>query len=536
MLEYKVSSSNNKHKCRQIINGFDKPKQCNTLLSPDINRTITKDAYIYDVTFFDKDDIEQKADAISFRKLPKGYIKVVLQKIPHAYGRLFVHIVDYKPIEKKPFDLPIKKIDEHYIFTLINFLDKYIEKTTNYYHYGYLSMKIAMLIQFAASYVPGIKKIFHISMTGERSSGKSQFARYWGLTLYSENSVSSNATSISIPKLRGTMESFNLFGKDYRYQYRGLLGEKKLIIIDEIKEAPDVKNNMKQYLLEPNYEYTKQGSNNQMYERTAQCVVTQNEDTKHIEKYSKEIKNLYKDDNLKLYNGNNVVTKPAWDANIDLTLPLYEYKNEYLRYCVRKIRDEYERHQINWIDGSELALKQRFYFFFFLGSSKTNTELTNAIRNNNIKPVISNNLDILKLVDSTNLIKYLEDSYEYIEGTNDLEYFIKIDKLLKEYNKRNDARTKEMSYIMIKLIRILDKRKYCTDVDLQIFQYLLECIDNKIEVADTNEFKINGPHVIQDENVVEENNEYNSTIDSSISDSMIKTSEEWGYSSHDDFN
>ena len=103
------------------------------------------------------------------------------------------------------------------------------------------------------------------------------------------------------------------------------------------------------------------------------------------------------------------------------------------------------------------------------------------------------------------LAKLLESRASMTKGTNDLEYFEKIDKLLEQYEKRTDARTKEMSYMVIKLLRIIDGRDYCTDTDLKIYQYMLENIDNKIEVADTDTFKVNGPHFVNEDDIQESN-------------------------------
>jgi tRNA C32,U32 (ribose-2'-O)-methylase TrmJ len=85
------------------------------------------------------------------------------------------------------------------------------------------------------------------------------------------------------------------------------------------------------------------------------------------------------------------------------------------------------------------------------------------------------------------------------EGKNDIEFFDKVDKLLVAYHKRSDARTKEMMYDILKLIRIIDNRDYCNDEDMKILQYMIESIDNKVEVVDTAKFKVNGPH-----NIIEE--------------------------------
>ena len=63
-----------------------------------------------------------------------------------------------------------------------------------------------------------------------------------------------------------------------------------------------------------------------------------------------------------------------------------------------------------------------------------------------------------------------------------------------------------MSYALIKLLRIIDGRNYCTETDLKIYQYIIENVDNKIEVADTNIFKINGPHFVNEKDISEADN------------------------------
>ena len=501
--EFEVTSVANKHKCTTLIPAEPKSKTCNTLLSPDTTRTETKTCFIYKISFVDKAGNNCKAEAISFVSLPRGYLQVALQKIPNSYGQIFLHIVDYKPIKKEPMLLPTRKKDEHYLFTMVDSVQEHILEKTGYEHFGFLSMKMSILLEMAARYNMGFLNNFSMGLTGAKSSGKSQFAKYWGITLYSDHSLATMSTSISIPKLRGTMETFNLFGKEHRFQYRGLFAEKDLIVIDELKENPDVKNNLKQYLLEVNFDYSKAGGSSQTHKRNCHVIATQNVDTRHLDKYCKDIKNLYKSDNIKLIEDNDE-PKKSWDPTEDLTLPLVVYKNVYLRYSIKKIRAEYERNEINWIDGSEMALKQRFFFYYFLGSDKTSKDLTMTIRANAMRDIISDNTEISKIMDPSLYRKYFESLEKYNKGTNDAEYFDKVDDMLDKYEKRQDARTKSMMYSLLKLIRIVDGRNYCTTKDLEIFQFILESLDNKVEIADTNEFKIHGHYKDNSDDLITE--------------------------------
>lgn len=519
--EYEVASSNGAHiNCPAIVQKENKDGsvsivKCNEYLIPDTNRTETKDTYIYSISYRSEDGFVHKADAISFKELPKGQVKVVLQKLPRAYGNAFVHIVDYKKIDNVGMPLPERVDGEHYMFTLVRAIDDYILEQANYYHYGYLPIKIAHLIQFAARYLPNFRNDLNIALSGGMSTGKSKFSIYWGLALYSQSAWKSNATSISIPKLRGTMESVRLFNKEHRYQYRGLFGTYDLIIIDEVKENPDVKNNLKQYLLEPDYEFSRQGGSNQTFNRTAHVNITQNIDTTFLSKYEKDVRYIYTSDEY-----TPVVSKdepkPVWSDSVDLTLPLYSYTNHYLIHAINRVRKSYERNGVNWIDGSEIALKQRFYFYYYLSAEKQTAELTRVVRENIDREVVSNYNELTQLFNMDNLKNMIVENQHLVKSDNELAYFDKVDELLKEYGKFLDTRTKTMSYTILKIIRMIDGRGAYTDKDLEIFQYLLESIDNKIEVADTNEFVVHGPR---------------SVATSRVEESFAERSDDWGVES-----
>lgn len=494
--EYEVASTNDKIKCESYIetensNGEPKIKRCNQPLSPDSTKTESKEAYLYEVTTTDNTDNIVRAMAFSFRPLPKGKMDLVLVDISRPYERTIFHIVDYKEAKSQKIIIPENKKKEHYLFTLTKAIDNYILQQTGYSHYGFLPVKFAMVLQMIARYNSDFSNNFNISLTGDKSSGKTQFARYWGIALYSQDSWMSNATSISIPKLRGTMETLTLFNKEYRYQDKGLFGEKDLIVIDELKENPDLKKNIKQYGAEPNYDYSKQGSSNQKFTRTSHLLITQNVDTKHLQFYARDVKKEYESDLLHIPSDKE--PKPAWDSTEDLTLPLHRYKNRYLKFAIKRVRDNYAINEINWIEGNELALKQRFYLYFYLGSSKQNKQLTETIRGNTRRKLISDDIELQKVLNCDNLKKIFRESIKYTEGKNEEEYQDKVDNLLKKYEKLDDARTKGMSYKLLQLIRIADFRNYYKKEDIEIFQYLLECLDNKIEVVDTHKFSIHGP-------------------------------------------
>lgn len=524
--EHEVLSTNNKIKCPGMIDNYNKngelvQKACLTVLQPDVSRNNTKMTYVYACSAHMEDGTEIKTSAISFKKLPRGPLTVAAHKINTSHGMPFVHIADFKKEKKLQYELPEKE-DAHYIFSLIDSIDDYIKKTTGYEHYGYTPIKMATILQLFSRYISSYPNNYHICLTGDMSSGKSAFSKYWGTCLYGNDSWLSNATSISIPKLRGTMETVNFFSKEHRYLYKGLFGDMDLIIIDEIKENEELKQNMKQYALETDYDYSKQSGENNTYQRTSQFIVTQNIDPRHIQRYYKRVKDLYQSDTLKLV-GVDEEPKPKWNQNIDLTLHINSYNNPYLRFAIKKVRDEYHQELINWIDGSELALKQRYYFYFYLSSAKSDSQLDKVIKNNSKRKTISSLGDLKNVFDCSNLRKHIEnipDKIIYPTEVNDY-FYSKVDKLLEQYDKSMDSRTKDMSIKALDLIRIIDGRDYFSNKDFEILEYFMQNIETKVELADTKKYGLKKDMINKNynEEVVEE-----------------KHSETWDYSDDKELN
>jgi hypothetical protein len=495
MKEYEVASTNGRMKCKGMIftegkNGSLSEKRCNTPLNPVADITVSKDAYIYSVQLKDQYGAEIVVDAMSFRRIPQGQCIAVIQRIPRQYSRNMLFILDYERIERDPLKLPEKQKDEHYLMTLVKTMDKYVKDKTGYEHFGFLPIKLAYIIQYMSCSNQYFKNDLHVSLSGERSTGKSQFAKMWGLALYSEDMYITSASSVSIPKLRGTMETMYLFNREFRYQYTGLMGIYKHIFIDELKDNPDLKEQLKQYGLEPNYDYSKQGGNNAQTIRTAQWSVAQNIDIKYKKNFEKDVRKVYSE--LSPFSDGDKV--PEWEYDVDLDLKLSQYKNRYLRYAIRKVRANYERNQIFWQDGSEIANAQRYFFQFFLSRNKKSVEMQEVIKGNNNRNVVYENSELKATLCNDNMKRFCAvEANKYVEGTNDLEYFKHVDELLEQYDVGHDPRINQIGYMILKIIRMYDRRTECNQSDLKIFQYIIENMYNKIEIADTHEFIIHGP-------------------------------------------
>ena len=493
MKEYEVASTNGRIKCQAMVeatgsDGSLKHKRCNNPLSPAGSRETVKDSYVYNVQLKDSYGQELNSSAMSFRRIPPGQCTAVIYKVPREYNPNFIFILDYEKIKKDSFEMPEREAGVHYMRTLVNKFSQYLEDKTGYKHFGFLPMQFAMLAKFATSNNDFFRNDFHMNITGDRSTGKSTFIKLWGVGLYGEDFFQTSAASISTPKLRGTMESIYLMGKEYRYQFTGFLGLFKEILIDEINDNADLKKDLKQYGLETNFDFSKQGGSNIQIRRTAQWSVTQNINVLYKRQFEKDVVKIYNEVQPK---GDDKLAK--WDYSIDLELPLESYSDPYVRYAIKKTRNNYERNQIFWPDGSSLPEAQRNFFFFMLSRQKTSEELTNVIKANNTKRIISESYELQRTLCNKNMKEFCQETInQYLESGNELEYFNKVDGIMDLYDMAPDPRFKQMCYTLIKVIKVFDQRKDYNETDLEIFQYILENMYTKIEVADTNDFVIKG--------------------------------------------
>ena len=492
---YEVMSTRKKIKCPNNLEYFDpnsgKPKfkKCNTILEPVKNDYDVKNFYVTNGLYETEDGNNDITEIISERRLPMGKIKAAVLKIPREYGTTFMCVVDYELEESKKIDIPEKK-KEHYIFDLIEEIDNHIIEYTGYKHYGFLPMKIAILLQFGARYINKFKYDFNIAMVGARSSGKTIFAEYWGSLLYGDGFISTMAKSISTPKLRGTMEKIKLFNQEFSYQYRGLLGEKDLILIDELKEDPVLKEDLKSFMRSSHYNYSKQGGNTKDNKRTSQMIITENINIAHLARYRKAVKDVYLSFSFTI---NDNETKPTWKEEWDLELPLYRYNNEYLKMAIYEVRQNFEQNETNWVDGSEFALKDRFIFYFFVEMEKESKEFDEVIRENSERN--ANNYDVSDLkkkLKTDNLREMFKNFKLPLTGKNEKEYYDKVVELMKKYSKSLKPRIKTDYMTMLKILRMIDGRYEYNNKDISIIEYIMDNLDNKIDIIDTNKFELKG--------------------------------------------
>lgn len=497
--EYEVASSNNKICCpNEIIieQGDGKPdkiKRCNTTLYPDMKISNYKTVYTYTASYKDIDnitnaEITRNVNVVCLKELPVGKTIIAGLNVPALNGETTFFAIDYKPFETVDVEIPEPSEDKHRIFKIIDTVDNHIKNTTNHYHHGFLPMKIAMLAQLAARKNKHMENNFNIALVGGKGSGKTTFSEYWGTALYGINFSSLMETSV--PFLRGGIIEKNLFGRKVQQKTRGLLGSVDLILIDELKEDKVLKKNLKPFLLSPKYKYSKHGGDDVALTRTAQMIVTENINPEHYDKYVENVRFFYQySDSIKTPDGDDEFEEVDL-RNIDLTLPLYKYDNPHVKSAVKKARDDYATRNINWIDGSENALADRFFFYFFIGGEKNNDEFLKTIRENSMKPNkgMSDNKHLLSINNIGDDI--ISNDVKY-EGDNEYEYLEKVDKALIEYDyELTDGRVSGMFHNLIKIVRMIDKRDYYKPIDLKIVKYMIETIRSKVTISDTKDFKL----------------------------------------------
>lgn len=491
---YKLIGTRGKKLC-DGLNEFIHPvsmkptqKICNTLLSPDVNISPMKDAFFYNINYDRADGSKATVTAISFNDYEPGFYEAVIYKIGNPLKTDTFHIIDVRPTSSTTFTLPERKDDENYLITLQKTFDEYILEKTGMNIYGLFPCKIALILQTLAS-VLDMRKIYNIQIAGDASTGKSTVLKYYSFLLNNHLNLSTNGLSISVPALRGTRYIVNLMDKEHKIITPGYLGIYKSIHIDEAGENKELVQNLKTFLLEDNYGYHRAGGTDISFARTAHINLSENLDYAHVGQYRGMIRKAYKDASFKIGNEE----QEAWDENWDLHLPLYRYTNPYLRKIVKEKRLEYQQKQLFWIDGYDYPLHERFPFYFYLANEKDNSHLSEIIKGNVHRNTISETMRLMKALKTEDIIKHFCSLKEYCDSEKDVESFDKVDKILESYGLHLDSRMKIFYYNIVKLSRIINERLEATEMDYNLLRWILEKTNAKIDVADTANYKIEGP-------------------------------------------
>src|SRR6056297_1168084 len=446
---YEVASSlGGKINCQhKYLVDNEKYKTCNALLEPIKTRQKTKDVMIYDAvatTKIDDEFVKKKFKVISYKYIPVGPLISAIVKIPNSFGEHMIFLLDYKIEKYDNFKIDIDKT-KHNIFNIIDNIEKHIFKIEGYKHYGYLPMKIASIIQYCASIFQNIGKNYHIALTGGASTGKTAFSQYWGATLYGNKLLDiANVSDISIPSLRGSVETINLFNNKVQQRTDGHLNTKDLIIINELSSDSLMKQAMKGHLFNSEYTFSKVGGDTIPRTRNAQFIITENINPDHVGRYKNTVKKFYQSEECRIHD--KEIIKPVWNENWDLELPINheEYANNpYLRLAIYNVRKKLENENKNWIDGDEIASDDRFIFYFFVSNIKSNPNMEKCLLDNeeNVKNNPKTSMLIRRLYTKT-FEDFISNKKEFLncEVKNEREYFKKLFDIIKEYDPRSSIR------------------------------------------------------------------------------------------------
>ena len=495
---YEVTSFNNgKTKCAHFYTyvnnaGESKSRECGTVINYDKDLTINKDAYFYEIGYEDN-NTKFAASAFSLTEFKPGFYECVLYKISSGKTELFF-IVDVKKVEPNVLLIPKQKEDENYLFTLQKEFDKFVHKQTGMEIYGLNPIKCSLILQKLASVLKE-RLILNVMMVGDPSTGKSMLLKYYSYLLYNYKNMTTNGLSVSIPGLRGTKSNINLFGREIKIVTIGHLGVFNSIHIDEAGENPELVQNLKSFLLEDDYSYDKAGSNGISNERTAHINLSQNLDYEHVGQYRGAIRKAYKELNMSI----NGIEKEEWDEGWDLFQPIHYYTNPQLRKIVKEKRLEFKQKQVFWLSGQDLALCERFPFFFYLINEKQDEILNNIVAGNASRKTLSKKLEIIRALYIEDIDKHFEKMRQYQFSEEDSKICTKVDEIIKSYGFIFDTRTLVVFYMIVRLSRIVNQRMHYIEMDLNLVRWYLETIINKLDIVDTNDYNIKGPPNIKDE-------------------------------------
>jgi len=483
-------TTNGKIKCQHLYNyttpkGETKTKICEQWLKPDEEISRVRAAFFYNVRYENTEGKFCVGQAISFERYDPGYYDVVYFRLNNPKKEKLFKIVAIKnSVEAKTLILP-EQTEENYFFTLQRALDRFILEHTGLQIYGLLPIKVALIIQTLAQRL-NKELVFNTQLIGDPSTGKSMILKYYGVLLNNSWHLSTNGVSVSVPGMRGTPTTIMLLGKDYKFMSLGHLGTYKSIHIDEAGENKELVTQLKNWLYEANYSYDKAGTLGNTNIRTCHVNLSENLDNKHLGIYRGGIRKAYKDNNIQI--GDE--PKDEWDESWDLHLPIYKYTNPYLRKAIKDKREEFHRNSMFWIDGHDLALHERFPFYFYLVNEKTNIELEKVASANVLRSPITEVMKLTKIL-KTDVIN---DFFNSI-----IDYKIKVDLLEETRNILNNYgikyNTRELMRYMeiIRYSCIINNRKEPNKTDYELLKWFLEKTNCKLDITQTNDYIIEGP-------------------------------------------
>ena len=487
----RMASTKGRLKCphQRVVTsgGEEKVKQCNESLYPEPDNGESKEFFYYNIKYDKADGTHDIVTGISMNNYEPGEYDSVLFDVPVPYRKKTFHIMDVRETDSAYFKEPEKVEGENYFFTLQKAVDAFIEQQTRMKLYGLLPIKVGMLVQ---KFFPvlGFSTNANLQVVGDAATGKTTTIKFYSYALNGYRNLETNGTSVSVPGLRGTRATIELFGKEQKIVTIGHLGCYDSIHIDEAGENPELVQEMKAFLADSNYSYDKAGGTGAFHKRTAHVNLSENLDYNHIGQYRGAIRKAYKDDTFMI----DEEPKEEWDESWDLHLPLHRYDNIYIRKIINDKRKEFALKQVWWIDGYDMAIHSRMPLYFYLVAEKKNPKLSNILFTNSSNKAMRENMEIINAVRSKSLTDFFA-SFKGVIALPDMDREYEINKILEQYGLNLDSRQKEFFYNLVVVSMIVNGRVASNEEDYYLLKWFIENTNCKLDVTETINYDINGP-------------------------------------------
>lgn len=491
---YDVSSSpQNSIKCPgEIITmddeGNPKVKICGNTLLVDEKSSLTRDAYHYQIAYYNNEGTLEVGTCHSFLRLRPGFYDAALFHSSHFGAGNKFFVMDVKKEKINNLVLPDKVSNENYVFTLQRCFDDFIEQQARIKIYGLIPIKVSLILQTAAN-ILGLPKNFNVMLVGDSSTGKSMILRYYCYLLNDFLNSMTSGVNVSVPGLRGYTQTINVgVSKDIKIITLGLLGKYRSICIDEAGQNKEMVEHLKSFLFDETYQYTKAGGEGVTRRRMAHVNLSENINNDYLQQYNASIKKAYKEINYKI----GEFEKEEWDETWDLHLPIIRYDwNPYLLKVIKNKRQLLANSNKWWIDGHDEALHQRFPFYFFLTRQKDSVELDNAAKKH-VGCEVADDNELKKLLYNSEIEDYIKSLQSFVKPLK-MEEMEEIDKVLKGYGvDTHNIRLLKFYYTITNLSRILNKRNEMDDTDLHLLKIIIENTNCKIDVSNMIDYTVKG--------------------------------------------
>ena len=116
----------------------------------------------------------------------------------------------------------------------------------------------------------------------------------------------------------------------------------------------------------------------------------------------------------------------------------------------------------------------------------------NIIQQNVARETIDENVELMRALKATSIKEFFKQFDYSKKSKHDITGFGKVDEILDNYGIHADARTRTFYYTIFKLSRIINKREKPDKQDYNLIKYLIENINCKLDVSDTDEHRIEG--------------------------------------------